>query len=277
MADSTLSTQDHAVATRDGTLFARSWTPTAEGHAVANALAVGDPLPPIVLLHESLGCVALWRDFPEHLARMTGRRVVAYDRLGFGRSAAHPGVLSEDFVTQEAHGGFAAVLDALAIDRFALLGHSIGGGMGMAAAAAFPDRCTALVVESAQAFVEACTLAGIRQAKVAFAQPGQLDRLRRYHGDKAAWVLSAWVDRWLTSAFETWNLDESLRRIRCPILALHGTEDEFGSFAQSARMAALSGGAVTIERLEGCGHVPHREQQGRVLALIRAFLDDASH
>src|SRR5690606_22709508 len=135
----------------------------------------------IVMQHDSLGCVALWRDFPERLAIATGRAVVAYDRLGFGQSDPYPGQLEPDFVTQEAHGGFQAVRNALDIGSFIAFGHSVGGGMSIACAAAHPAACAALITESAQAYVEAHTLAGIRQAKAAFAEPGQLQRLEKYH------------------------------------------------------------------------------------------------
>ncbi|MEG1456634.1 MAG: alpha/beta fold hydrolase, partial [Comamonas sp.] len=122
-----------------------------------------------MLLHDSLGCTALWRDFPDALARLTGHPVISYDRLGFGLSDAHPGVLGVDFVATEAQDSFGALLDALAIDRFMVFGHSVGGGMAVSIAAAYGMRCQAVITESAQSFVEPLTLDGIRAARDSFA------------------------------------------------------------------------------------------------------------
>jgi len=228
---------------------------------------------PILLLHDSLGCVELWRDFPEQLARATQRSVIAYDRLGFGKSAPHPGALSPTFVRAQAHGNFAQVLTQLGVDDFIVLGHSVGGGMGIAIAAAYPERCRALVTVAAQAFVEERTRAGIRAARRTFAAPGHMQRLEKYHGDKACWVLDAWVNTWLSPAFADWNLDQPLARVACPILAIHGLDDEYGSVAHPQRIAAQAGAAVTLECIPACGHLPHREQTAVTLAAIAHFLE----
>ncbi|MNM36749.1 Proline iminopeptidase [compost metagenome] len=257
---SDLQPSEQWIETPQGRLFAQQWAPLT-GQGV-----------PIILLHDSLGCVALWRDFPALLAAATGRRVIAYDRLGFGRSDAHPEKLRLGFVEAEARQGFAAVREQLAIDEFIVFGHSVGGGMAVGCAAAFAAHCQGLITESAQAFVEARTLEGIRAAERQFAEPGQLERLARYHGDKAEWVLRAWIDTWLGEDFADWSLDPLLAQIRCPLLSLHGDNDEFGSERHPQRLATLSAGASVMRVLSGCGHVPHREQAPRVLAEVRHFL-----
>jgi pimeloyl-ACP methyl ester carboxylesterase len=251
---------EHWVDTSDGKLFAQDWHPL-------NAQGV-----PIILLHDSLGCVALWRDFPEQLAAATGQRVVAYDRLGFGRSDAHPGRLRRGFVEAEAQQGFAALLQQLEIGDFIVFGHSVGGGMAVGCAAIHGNRCLGLITESAQAFVEDLTLQGIRAADRQFAEPGQLERLARYHGEKAEWVLRAWVDNWLDDAFADWNLDPLLAKVRCPLLSLHGEQDEFGSAAHPRRFTSLAAGPSVMHLLPACGHVPHREQADAVLQLVSHFL-----
>ena len=257
---SDLHMREHWVDTPQGKLFAQDWTPLQAQGA------------PIVLLHDSLGCVALWRDFPAQLAQATGHRVIAYDRLGFGRSDAHPGSLRLGFVEREAQQGFAALRTYFGISDFIVFGHSVGGGMAMACAAAFASQCVGLITESAQAFVEARTLEGIRAADLQFAEPGQLQRLQRYHGNKAEWVLRAWVDNWLSEDFADWNLDAALAQVRCPLLSLHGDDDEFGSPAHPERLVALAGGAAAMQLLQGCGHVPHREQAEAVLKAVARFL-----
>lgn len=258
-----ISTRDIWLSTDRGRLYTRRW------HPASGAAKDG---PAIVLFHDSLGCVELWRDFPERLALATGRDVVAYDRLGFGRSDPHPGKLQRGFVVDEARSAFRTVREQWQLDSFVAFGHSVGGGMAIACAAEYPDRCHALITESAQAFVEDRTLAGIRAAKHAFAQPAQFDRLRRYHGDKAAWVLDAWTETWLGADFAGWNLDAELRGVRCPALVLHGDGDEYGSTRQPRHIAELVGAHSTLCILPGCSHVPHREHGERIVDTVAQWL-----
>jgi pimeloyl-ACP methyl ester carboxylesterase len=225
-----------------------------------------------MLLHDSLGCVELWRDFPEALCRATGRTVLAYDRLGFGKSDALPGKLACDFVSTEALDGFAAVREQLGAERFIVLGHSVGGGMAVHCAARFGPACVALVTESAQAFVEDRTIHGIEEARELFKDPAQIERLRKYHGAKAAWVLDAWIETWLNPAFAGWSLRPVLPGVACPALVLHGAEDEYGSLRQPETIAGLTGGPARLEILPGARHVPHRENPARVLALLEDFM-----
>ena len=254
---------DHWIPHAQGRLFAREW-PALDAEART--------APPLVLLHDSLGCVELWRDFPPLLARGTGRRVIAYDRAGFGQSDARTAPPSFDFIVEEAATWFPLVRAHFGLDRFALLGHSVGGGMGVHIAARHADGCAALVTIAAQAFVEDRTLAGLRAARASFAEPGALERLARYHGDKAAWVLSAWLDTWLDPSFAHWTLAPVLPGVRCPALALHGELDEYGSAAHPAMIARLAGGPARMELLAGLGHVPQRERPAEIARRVAAFL-----
>jgi pimeloyl-ACP methyl ester carboxylesterase len=258
-----IETRDAWIDTPPGKLYLRHWRPAPPSVEAS----------PIVLFHDSLGCVELWRDFPEHLAAATGCSVIAYDRLGFGKSDPHPGLLDLGFVHAEAEEGFRRLIEALELDRFVAFGHSVGGGMAIAGASVHAARCRALITESAQEFVEDRTLQGIRNAKRTFSEPGQMQRLEKYHGDKAAWVLRAWVDSWLDPRFHSWNADADLRGLRCPVLAIHGENDEFGSCRHPRRIAELAPGPTTVCILEDCGHVPHREQQQAVVERIRAWLE----
>jgi pimeloyl-ACP methyl ester carboxylesterase len=227
---------------------------------------------PWVLLHDSLGCVELWRDFPVALARATQRPVVAYDRLGFGRSSARNTRPSLRFIAEEAESTFPALRAGLRLDEFALFGHSVGGAMALCIAAALPQVCRVVVSESAQAFVEKRTLAGIAEAQARFAQPAQFERLVRWHGDKAAWVLDAWTGVWQSPDYAEWQLQPCVASVRCPVLVLHGDNDEFGSLAFPRAIAAAVAGPVELELMEGCGHVPHREHPAHVLDVVQRFL-----
>jgi pimeloyl-ACP methyl ester carboxylesterase len=242
-------------------LFVRSWTP-ANGRGRA----------PIVLFHDSLGCVQLWRRFPETLAIATGRPVIAYDRLGFGRSDPHPGRLALDFVSAEARAAIPLLQDGLRFDAFVACGHSVGGGMAVEAAARFPAHCEALITMSAQAFVDDRILHGIREAKAKFASEGTISKLSTYHGAKAGWVFDSWTETWLDPRFRNWSLDDALGRIACPVLAIHGDLDEYGSEDHPRRIAGTGGRA---ELLSGIGHVPHREAEESVAGSIARFLVEA--
>lgn len=254
--------QECWIAGSSGRIYARWWGERPSESAPA----------PIILFHDSLGCVALWRDFPARLATETGRPVIAYDRLGFGRSDACSGALSMDFIDAEADGGFRLVTEAFGINRFVAVGHSVGGGMATVCAAGYGERCKGLITISAQAFVEDLTLAGIRQAQSLVSQSDHFARLQRYHGDKARWVLDAWVNTWLAPEFADWSLETSLAAVQCPVLAIHGAQDEYGSLAQMQAFADMSAGLAVPVVLEKCGHIPHRERPDALLAVIRKFL-----
>lgn len=258
------SSSDHQITTARGHLFARCWP------AAANV--DGQRAAPIVLFHDSLGCIELWRGFPALLAAQTGRSVIAYDRLGFGQSDPRSGGLAADFVQAEAATGFLALQDHFGFERFIALGHSVGGGMAVHCAARYADACDGLITVSAQAFVEDKTLAGISEAQAQFRLPEPFARLQRYHGDKARWVLDAWIDTWLAPAFRDWSLHEVLPQVTCPTLVLHGSEDEYGSSRHPQQIAGMVGGAAQLELLAGVRHVPHKEQEDWVVGRIARFL-----
>jgi pimeloyl-ACP methyl ester carboxylesterase len=256
-----MQTSEHELAVGAGHIYAKCWQP-----AQLTAAA------PVVLLHDSLGCVALWRDFPEQLCGATGRTVVAYDRLGFGRSSSRHELPSLRFVSEESEIYLPRVLDALGIDRVVLCGHSVGGGMAIIGAGQLGPRCAAVISESAQAFVEDRTRQGIVRAQAVFQDPRAFAKLQQYHGDKATWVLHAWTDTWLSEAFADWSLADALPAMRCPALVIHGAQDEYGSTAFPETIARLAGGPTQLHILQDCGHVPHRTERAAVLAAMTRFL-----
>jgi pimeloyl-ACP methyl ester carboxylesterase len=245
---------------KGGTVFARRWQP-----AVTSSTA------PLVLLHDSLGCMDLWRDFPATLARQLGRPVVAYDRLGFGRSSPREQLPAADFIREEAEEFLPVILSGLGIADFALFGHSVGGAMALVAASRAGDCCKAVVSESAQAFVEGRTVAGIQEARERFQEPEEFDRLRKWHSSKARWVLDAWTEVWLSPEFASWSLEPDLPLVRCPVLVIHGEEDEYGSVRFPELICRHVGGPAEMHILSGCGHVPHRERPDVVAGLVARF------
>lgn len=252
--------QEHRIDTPDGQLFACRWQPQSATGA------------PFVLFHDSLGCVELWRDFPERLAATTGREVIAYDRFGFGRSDVHPGNWSARFIQDEAEMVFPTLCAAFGIQTCVALGHSVGGTIAAACAALHPERCTALITLAAMTVAEPHTLEAVRLAREQFARPGQLERLQRYHADKARWVLSAWTETWLSADFAGWTLERHVAALDCPLLVIHGDADEYGSLRHPECLLGL--GRQTAHRLilAGTGHFPHREAPAEILAAVQHFL-----
>ena len=252
-----------------GRIFARVWAPSGEAGPAG-------PESPIVLFHDSLGCVELWRDFPAALSAATGRRVIAYDRLGFGRSDPRDDTLApRHFITDEAKTYFPVIAGQLGFRTFIAFGHSVGGGMAVNCAADFATDCEALITESAQAFPEDRTLQAIAVAKEQFKDEAQVNRLKRYHGDKATWVLDAWTASWLHPEFMEWSLSDALPRVTCPALVIHGVHDEYGTTRHPEMIGHLCGGPSRVEILADTYHVPHRERPEVILALVSGFLGPA--
>ena len=251
---------DSFIGVPGGRIFVRRWNP---GHSSRS---------PVMLLHDSLGSVEQWRDFPGALAEATARHVIAYDRLGFGKSTQRIESPSVDFIREEAETIFPLLCRALGVTRFILFGHSVGGAMALVIAAAQSEVCEAVVTEAAQAFVEPQTLTRIRAAKASFNHPEQFERIARWHGKKARWVLESWTEVWLSAEFSSWNLDRHLGNVTCPVLAIHGDRDEYGSLAFPRRITSQVNGPSVMAILDACGHVPHREKKDEVLRCVCDFL-----
>lgn len=265
----TIHITEQAVTTPSGNLFVRVWAPA--GTAPGNRAS---PPCPFVLLHDSLGSVDLWRDFPEALAQATGKPVVAYDRLGYGQSDPAQGLPPGNFVAQEGQAGLKPVLDQLQLERAILLGHSVGGGMAVNAAVQMPQRIAGVVTVAAQAFPEDRTLQAIAQAKLQFQDEAQLARLRKYHGDKARWVVDAWTESWLSPAFANWHVRDVLPQLKCPLLALHGEHDEYGTAVHPQIYSERAGGPSRMMLIPGAHHLPHREQPQAVAQWVQDFVQE---
>lgn len=256
----TLTTTDTPITTPHGKLFSRRWQPSTPQEKT------------ILLFHDSLGCIDLWRDFPAQLALATNLPVVAYDRLGFGRSDPFPAKLPFTFIRDEALHFVPHIIAQLHLTNLILFGHSTGGSMAAATAAHHPSISTALITMSSQSYVEEFTLDGVRTGEREFAKPDLFARLVKYHGAKARWVLDSWTQTWLSPEYANWTLDEDLRKITCPTLAIHGDQDEYGSNEHAHRIARLTSSPSRALILPGFGHFPHREDPTRILDEISRFL-----
>lgn len=248
------------VPSQHGEIFIKKWTPSDVKSEV-----------PVILLHDSLGSVDLWKAFPVALANHLAIPVIAYDRLGFGKSEERKDLLSINFIEEEADIYFPVVKASLEINDYILLGHSVGGAMAVNIAAS-DKACKAVITISAQAFVEKLTIQGIQNAKQMFQESGQLDRLMKWHGEKAEWVLKAWTDTWLSPAFSTWKLN-NLQNVHCPLLAIHGEDDEYGSIAFPKYIVENAGGCSQMEIINHCGHMPHKTNSEHVLVTVMKFIN----
>lgn len=230
--------------------------------------------PTLLLLHEGLGSVTMWRHFPEKLAAATGCRLIVWSRAGYGGSEPYPEPRTVRYMHREGEEMLPALLEALKIDRPILIGHSDGGSIALIFAGAFPEEPLGVVVMAPHEFIEAETLAGIRAARQIWDDTDWPHKLARYHRD-APQVFSDWNDCWLSPPFRDWNIEEYLPKIRCPVLAIQGEEDEYATMRQIEVIAEQVPGTELL-KLPKCGHSPQRDQEALVLDALAAFVSRAS-
>jgi pimeloyl-ACP methyl ester carboxylesterase len=224
--------------------------------------------PALVLLHEGLGSVRLWRDFPAALAHATGARVVAFSRFGHGDSDPPPRPRTPRFMHEEALEVLPAVLRALEIADPVLVGHSDGASIALIHAAAHP--VSAVVAIAPHVFVEEMCLAEIREAKRAFEADGLRERMGRHHRDPDA-AFYGWNDVWLHPEFPHWDITDVLPDISCPMLLIQGEHDQYGTMAQLDAIEARVSGPV--ERVHPAArHAPQLERPAETLAAIAGFV-----
>ena len=234
--------------------------------------------PLVVFLHEGLGSLSMWRDFPRRLCDAGSLRGLVYSRPGYGRSTPRPrderwGV---DFMHRHAHELLPALRRALGIEQPVwLLGHSDGGSIALLHAAHCPDAVAGLVLMAPHLFVEDLSIDSIRRAREAFQGTDLPRRLARHHDDVAS-AFWGWNHIWLDPAFRSWNIEAEVSRIRCPVLAMQGIGDEYGTMEQIRRIRRHLPAAQLLE-LPDCGHSPHRDQAARVLAATADFIAAAQN
>jgi pimeloyl-ACP methyl ester carboxylesterase len=264
----------------------------------------GDPdLAAIVFLHEGLGSVAMWRDWPARVCAATGRRGLLYSRRGYGlsdantdvrreqvsgadasRSASNPGAgaLQADYMHREAFEVLPALLSALQLQRPILCGHSDGATISLLHASRFD--CTAVVAMAPHLFVEPIALHAIAQAKLAFETGDLKSKLARYHADVhgAFWQ---WNGVWLSEAFKNFDITADCARISCPVLGIQGLQDAYGTMAQldalqkcilqanlqKNNLMSGSNSHCSLLKLEHCGHSPHKDQADATLQAVTEF------
>ncbi len=232
--------------------------------------AVGESLPTVVFLHEGIGSVSLWRDFPQQVCERAGLPGLVYSRHGYGQSSVLTRARTVDYMHHEAQVVLPALLRLCGIARPILVGHSDGGSIGLLYAGS-GEPIEALAVLAPHVFVEPESIAGIEVARDVFARGDLKARLARHHRDPEA-TFRGWNDIWLSPAFRPWNIESVLPAIRCPLLAIQGEDDNYGTMRQLEAIGRQTGGPYEELRLGACGHNPHRDQTAATLEAIARFI-----
>lgn len=227
--------------------------------------------PTFVLLHEGLGCVALWRNFPQQLAKATGHGVFVYSRAGYGKSSKCTLPRPLDYMAREAHDVLPLVLNEIGLQKIILLGHSDGATIAAIHAGMSGDmRVRAAILMAPHFFTEPMGLKSIAAAKVAYATGDLREKLSKYH-DNVDCAFQGWNDAWLDPKFESWDVTEVIDYLRIPVLAIQGRNDEYGTLAQIEEIENRIYSPVDVEILDDCGHAPHLDQSEKTLEAISNF------
>jgi pimeloyl-ACP methyl ester carboxylesterase len=245
-----------------------------DGRCIEYAAIPGEAgsAPTLVFLHEGLGSVALWRDFPRKVARRLNAPALVYSRFGYGASDGLQGKRTPRFMHEEALGVLPALLDRLGVERPVLIGHSDGASIALIHAAASARPVRALVCLAPHVFVEPVCVESIAQIRQTYLETDLKQRLAKYHA-RVDDAFLGWADIWLEPEFLTWSIEDLLGQIAQPLLLIQGRDDEYGTLAQLDRIEARAQGPTTRLVLSSCGHSPHRDQEAAVIDAIAAFVD----
>jgi pimeloyl-ACP methyl ester carboxylesterase len=229
--------------------------------------------PTLVFLHEGLGCIEHWKDFPQRLCREVGINGLVYDRKGYGGSDPYDGKWPKNYLIKEATEDLPKLLEFCGIKNAILIGHSDGGSIALLAAALQKRVINGAITEAAHIFVEDESINGIRTFMRIYDSDDELrKKLSRYHGENTDKVVRRWADTWLAPEFRDWNIEPFLPQITCPLLVLQGANDEYATVKQVKGIVDQVKGPVSSEIISKCGHVPHFQASDQVLALMSAFI-----
>ncbi len=234
-------------------------------------LILGSPdAPTLVFIHEGLGCVGLWRDFPDRVARKLGARALIYSRSGYGHSSPLTAKREPDFMHHEALVVLPELLATLGINNPILIGHSDGASIALIYGAAHPESTLGLVLMAPHVFVEALTLSSIARAAEAYEAGHLRDRLAQHH-DNVDDAFRGWSEIWLSPRFGTWDLSKEVSCLSVPTLLIQGEDDPYGTLAQLDACETAKAAPITRCVLSSCGHSPHRDQELAVVEAISKF------
>lgn len=226
----------------------------------------------LVFLHEGLGCIEIWRNFPEMLSNAVGLPALIYDRYGSGGSEPLDGARDGNPFRREAEVVLPELLEACGVEKPILIGHSDGGSIALHYAACYPEKPLGIIAEAAHVFAEELTLSSIRKAVQAFESGGLREKLARYHGAQTESMFKYWADIWLLPEYRDWSMEEVLPAITCPIQIVQGADDEYGTLAQVDAIASGVSGKTETLIITDCAHSPHLQAQAATLEGMAAFI-----
>jgi pimeloyl-ACP methyl ester carboxylesterase len=229
-------------------------------------------IPTIVFLHDSLGSIALWRDFPAKLGEMTQCNVLIYDRQGYGKSCGFSYEHRENTYMEDEADILNDLLDYWKLDQVILFGHSDGGSIALLMAAKYPERVMGIITEGAHVFVEDVTIKGIKEAIQLYETSDLKVKLEKYHGANTEPMFWAWAATWNKPDFISWNIEPFLHAIKCPSLIIQGENDEYGSLKQVESIIEQVSGRTQKYILPAIGHTPHKEAPAKVLLETTIFI-----
>lgn len=227
---------------------------------------------PVIFLHDSLGSISVWKEFPKKVADRIHLKCIIYDRQGYGSSDPFLNVVRDNSYLETQANFLIKLLDALRISQCILFGHSDGGSIALIAAAKYPERIKGIITEGAHVFVEEITLEGIRTAVETYKHTDLKTRLEKHHGDKVENVFNAWTQTWLNPEFRKWNIEHFLEKIKCPVLVVQGEKDEYGSELQVNSICSKVQGHSEKLMIPSVGHSPHKEAPGETLHVTAHFI-----
>jgi len=227
--------------------------------------------PALVFLHHGVGSVGLWRDFPERLCRMLDCRGLIYSRLGHGKSDPAEWPRPVSFLEDQGRHTLPALLAALGFDDVVLVGHSEGATIALVYAGTVRRGVRGVVAEAPHLYNEAQHTRMIGETRAAFRNTPLRDRLRRHHGNNVDSMFNAWAETWLQAGFQTWSVEHTIAGIECPVLAIRGTRDQYGTIAQVDRLRALARCPLEVRIIEA-GHDPHEEMPEQMLVMMSEFI-----
>ena len=228
--------------------------------------------PHLVFLHEGLGSVGQWKDFPLSLCKRTKLPALVFDRWGYGKSEPCDKIGDVRYLHEEALTSLPQVLAHFRIERGILVGHSDGGSIALMFAATHPEKVCCLMTEAAHVFVEDVTLAGIREAVGVYKDTDLKRRLAKYHGDKTDLVFKRWSETWLAPSFRGWNIENYLPKVNCPVLAIQGQDDPYGTSVQIDAIVRQVSGPSSGLIIPDCGHIPHFQAREVVIQAMTDFI-----
>ncbi len=231
--------------------------------------------PTLLFLHEGLGCVSMWRDYPEKLAQQTGCGALVYSRLGYGNSDACELPRPLNFMHHEGLEVLPKIIAQCKLKKYIFVGHSDGASIALINSGGNPtESLLGIISEAPHVFCEKLTIRSIKKVGELFRSGNLRELLKKHHGSNIECAFNGWLNVWLHPEFEEWNIESCLSKIQSPQLVIQGNDDEYGTSAQVEAVVRHSGSLVETHFLDNCGHSPHRDQESLTLEFMIQFVQN---